>query len=461
MNNIKLWPSNIKISDIDKSIWLTFIFIILIYLIVLIFNLMVPGPGWKDLQIYSWVKSHVDLGLLYTKGFNISLKEAPIYTEVYFGDDHKVYVGTPPIFAIIGTIFYKIFDGHIISARLPHVFFDLIMFYAMFVFSIKIFKSEQRYYSLLFILSPMILIYSTHQDPNTAFLGLSVLCYLCFINFIQTNNKNWLYPVCILFVIGFWTTYLFASILPGMILQLWYNHNFNYSTKKKVTLILVSLGVLSIFSVIIYLSFLPNSLEWLIYRFKERLSSDIYVSGEYKGDISIANYLLVQNLRLLTYFSPICIILCFIAFYSLIVDVRTIKNKELSIFENPNFQLQIILVLFSWGIPFNLMINGAYIHPFSLYYFSPFFAVGSAIGLKYFLSYTNRWLNRNSMGFIVVSLFLFYSISRSIFSIQGGSLEHVLYYISPSLPFAQAPINKSINANKIISNDLWKKYVGE
>ncbi len=458
---MKLWPTKIDSNEVEQNVWIALFVILIIYFISVVIALMQPGPTWKDLQVFTWMKSNAVYGLSFTKGYNISLQSAPIYTEVLFDEQHKVYVGMPPIFMIIGSVIYSFLGGHYITARLVHVLFDILMFYSVFIFALRLFKPEIIVYVLFFTISPMILIYATHQDANTAQIGLSVLCYLCFINFLESKNMKWLIATSILFFIGFWTTYLMFSILPGMLLQLWYTKKFDFLLKRKGILILILIGTLSILSIITYLSFLPNGLDWLVYRFQVRLSDNIMPSGNYKGEIDIFKYVIWQLIKLITYFSPICIVLSILGVICLTKDNKRTINDSKKVFENSNLLLQVLFVLFTWGIPFNLMINGAYNHSFSLYYFAPFFSFSSAIGLKYLTVEIKKDSLKKIVSAGILCFFILFSFSRSTLKISGGSLEHVLFYVSPEIPFAKNP-NKNVNLNdKVISPDLWKKYTGE
>ena len=127
---------------------------------------------------------------------------------------------------------------------------------------------------------------------------------------------------------------------------------------------------------------------------------------------------------------------------------------------DPYFQLQILIVLFSFNLPFVFMINAGYIHPFSMYGFVPFFAFGSTIGIRFFSEFLGKWGNFRKIEYSIITIFLLLSISRSTFTINGGSLPQLLYYISPKIPYSEKPIKNNLSKN-IIPYDKWVKHVGE
>ena len=83
----------------------------------------------------------------------------------------------------------------------------------------------------------------------------------------------------------------------------------------------------------------------------------------------------------------------------------------------------VLLQFLAWGFPFGVLaVNYAYVHVFSLYYFSVFMAYGSALALDRITGSARRVRYRRIIGSGLVTVFLVLSIGRSLFTMSGGSL---------------------------------------
>jgi hypothetical protein len=85
-----------------------------------------------------------------------------------------------------------------------------------------------------------------------------------------------------------------------------------------------------------------------------------------------------------------------------------------------------LLVFFTWGVPIQLGIQVAYIHPLMMYYFTTFFAFAPVVGL----TSLSKKIKLSSLRqlFVTVTLvaFLLMSVGRSVYNLRGGSLYDLM-----------------------------------
>ena len=92
----------------------------------------------------------------------------------------------------------------------------------------------------------------------------------------------------------------------------------------------------------------------------------------------------------------------------------------------------VLIVLFLLGVPNSfLIVNGASIHPYTIYYHCGFITLGATLGFFELISFIKIKMNyepdlKYTKG-IVIGFFLFFSITRSIIKVTGLSLIELVY----------------------------------
>ena len=392
--------------------------VVCIYLLVATIGYFKPGPGEKDRQVYAWVSSNYELGLLAAKGYNLSA--VGITTSVQL-KNCQVYIMAPPVYHILLTGVYAISGQNWRALRLGPIFFGLVFLYACLALAVKFFQGQQRNWLLFFALTPMVLIFSVWNDLRGTTMGIVIISYLCLVNYLETGELRWVIWSAVFFLLAFWIDYMAFSIVPAMLLQVLLHPGLTSRERVVGFSILVGSIGLAALAAFAHFATLPGGVDWFITRFAERYSNRRpEISG---GTYSILDFISRQSIRFVTHFTPISIILAGWAFLAAIYKLmrRKLVSEAYNGYVKVNPYIA-LLVFFTWGVPSQLGIQVAYIHPLFMYYFITFFAFAPVVGLDLISEKMRTLPTKKIFITAVLAGFMLISVVRSVFNLTGGSL---------------------------------------
>lgn len=422
-----IFSTNQNWKDLERSTKISFLLVVLIYLMVSMVGYFKPGPTDKDRQVYAWASSTVEIGLMETRGYNLSNKGILTGTS---WRGCQAYVMAPPLYHLVLAGIFSISGQHWRSLRIGTILYGLIFLYACLALAVKFFQGKQRSWLLFFALTPMVLIFSVWTDTNCTPMGFLIISYLCLTNFLETGKLRHGIWSGAFYVLAFWHSYISISIVPAMLIQLMFHPGLTYRERRFGFGIFAGFVAFGGLISLAHIFALPGSMEWFFNRLAERFSDNVpEVLGG--GTYTLLNFFIKQAIRLTTHYTPISIILVSWAF--IIAFVKVIRRKVLA--NKPNGHVAVdpliaLIVFFSWGVPMQLGIQVAYIHPLMLYYFIAFFTFGSVIGLDLLTNNIKSSFLRQFFVTSVLILFLSMSIARSIYNFKGGSLYDIWHGVN-------------------------------
>ncbi|MFZ5878875.1 MAG: hypothetical protein ACOY0R_05880 [Chloroflexota bacterium] len=419
-----IWPTKVKWQELERSTKISFIVVILLYTGMAMIGWFKPGASWKDAQVFAWASSHYELGLDVTRGFNLSAEG--IESGVQMGDC-EVYVMAPPLYHLFLSGVYAVGNQSWQVLRIGPFVYGLIYLYASLALAAKYLKGQARSWLLLFTLSPMILIFSAWNDQLAITLGFAVLAYLCVTNYLETAETKWLAWAGVIYLLGFWNSYIILSILPSVFVHLLLHPGLTW--RQRISGISVFFGFVLAGALVsaAHIAQLPDSLQWFVDRIAYRFSNrEADTSGG--GSISLASFFIREAGRYVTHFSPISILLSLAALGEVIL--RWVRERGQAARQPQGLQTvgtgALLLVFLSWGLPSQAGIQVAYIHPIMMYYSTVFLAFGSVLGLQWLADKIKQPGTRTLVVRLTVLAFLVFSLTRSVFNLTGGSLSAIV-----------------------------------
>ena len=220
-----------------------------------------------------------------------------------------------------------------------------------------------------------------------------------------------------------------------MLLQLILQRGVTRPLKWRGALVGAGFVTVGFAAVVLHLALLPGALAGAVGRALTRFSTSFdKASGTV---VPVDGFVIRQGVRLLTHFTPISVVLAALAL--LLAVVRTSRRRAEATNDGPphvNAE-SVLLQSLLWGLPFGVgAVNLSFIHPVLLYYFTVFFALGSALGLAALQPYLVSPAARRALVFVVITAFLSLSVGRSLFAFTGGSLPTLFDKSLP--PFVRA-----------------------
>tara|TARA_B100000579_G_C22831326_1_gene856164 strand:+ start:289 stop:1659 length:1371 start_codon:yes stop_codon:yes gene_type:complete len=444
----KIWPTKYFFDDLGKDTRFIIYLMFFLYLAISLVKILDPDPFIKELQILYLVEKHNEFGLSQTKGFNLWTPgtdefEVRYGVDMPFGgipydpiEDHYAYVSLPPGLIFLSGLFYNAFGKFWQIIRVEFIMFGVLLFYALIVFALEHIEQKTLNIFLLFTLTPFSLFHYMYNDMNhnAMLLSMSLFSYIFLLKYIKTKSVKWFLLSMLITLINTWFSYIALVTLPSFFMHLFFEKSFN--TKEKfvaISSLIVFCSSLFI-SIILFHSMLPNSLDYLYERFTVRLNStDGIASANETGYIPLNNFIIRQFIRFNTHFNPIAFLLSLIGlYYAIKYYASKIFNKKKFIqidTLNNNF---ILIMLFFWGVPNGLLVvNGAYIHPYAIFYFNLFFIFGSYIGYTKIFSTQSlvlkKFMKFKDPSIVTIQVFLFLSVARALIKVSGLSLIDLFF----------------------------------
>lgn len=446
---MKLWPISLFWGDMPKVTRITFICIVTLYLIVASIKLFDSVPHIKELQILQIVENHSELGFSFTKGYNLYSESDYRHRGVFGLDDrwglnlggvpfddkgeYKVYISCTPGFVILSTIVYDIMGGNWRVIKVLLILFGVLVLYGFLLLALKYFEGNHQIYFLILTLTPFTLMHYYYSDINlNSFgLGLTILSYLAFLRFIETQRFWWLISAGIIFFINVWSSFFTLCIVPVIIIHLLLDKRLSGKLKLNTTIVLtlilgVTLGTIAIY----YANLSGEALSRLSGRVIERVSGGNNISiAEETGRIPWGLFFSRLVIRLNTHFNPIAFLL---GFYGLLLSIYHVflKNRTGPLFRqdtvaNKDF---VNIMFFVLGLPASvILMSGSYVHPYFIYYLSMFFTFSSTIGLISINKYLTHNRYKKLIIWATLSVFGVISVVRSILKLLGMSLIDLFF----------------------------------
>jgi 4-amino-4-deoxy-L-arabinose transferase-like glycosyltransferase len=405
------------------------------------------------MMLFEWVRAHAGQGLKVTKGYNLSTKWSLAPSQVKRGT-HNVYVSAPPLEPLLAAAVYTLCGQHFSAVRVAPVLLGLVYLYSCVILGIKYLTRRAQVWLLYFVLSPMLLIYSSQLEINASNLGFLVLAYVCCTNYLETGARRWMMWAGLSYLLGFWISYMAFAVVPPILIQLWLDRGFPWSRRRQALLLWMGFVAVGFCGAAAHLALLPGAVSWALGRAMHRFSAS---SGGVTGaDISLVAFVVRQTIRMVTHYTPICVVL---AGVSLLIAVRRRKPWSGSRREDGSCSVSPAAVLFQvffWGVPAGVLaINHAYVHPFSLYYFAIFMAFGSALGLDWITEWGKHVRGRRILANGVVAVFLTLSIGRSLFTLTGGSLPALSGGRLPAWVTTGLGAADRVHGDPVIPSEQW------
>ncbi len=415
-----VFPTQQRWKDLERSTKISLLLVVLIYLAVATVGYFKAGPNEKDRQVFAWASSTAEIGLLNTRAYNIS--SGGILTGAKWGDC-EAYIMAPPLYHLLLAGIYALSGGQWQPLRLGTIFYGLVFLYACLALAVKFFRGAQRNWLLFFALTPMMLIFSVWNDTYGTPMGILVLAYLCLVNNLERGKLRRAVWSGVQYMLSFWHSYISISVVPAILLQTLLHPGLTRRERLSGGAIFVLFVGLAGLVSLVHIAALPEAVEWFFARLGTRFSN--VRPGEDPGvRYSLVDFLTRQAIRFTTHFTPISLFLAgwamILALFKLLLRKIPLQPGEAGHFSvDP---LVVVLVLFTWGVPMQLGIQVAYIHPLMMYYFVTFFAFASVVGLA--LLSTQFKFPSLRKGFVIATLVLFtlMSVGRSVYNLRGGSL---------------------------------------
>ncbi len=283
--------------------------------------------------------------------------------------DYDFYTHNVPLHPWILSLSFLFFGVGEWQARSVSIIFSVFSTVLVFLISKKILSVSAAFCAtLLFVLSAMMMYFSSNVFPEPMAIALSLASFYFYIRWLE-NKRNTEFILLILtsalslFVV--WGSYF---LIPFIVLH--YLFNFRKKNLSKI-LILIILPFIMFLAFLLHINFITGSinsgslLEILLVRLNFSNNSSISV-------FSILQFLQHEASIAIAYYSKTTIAL---AFVWLIMFANSVFQKETQQIK----KYLLILPLLFWGLSYPIVFsNASYIHDYFLIYMSPFIAISSA-----------------------------------------------------------------------------------
>ncbi len=392
----------------------------------------------KEMQIMSIAETHSEKGLSFTHGYNFYPDYGGNYSheagsktggvKSVVDTNYTAYVSAPVLVPIATWSVMEIFGIGAHASKFLFLIFSFLLLWVFFKFASLYVPELTRYLFILFIVTPFFLFNFYYNDLNLNSMVLSfvLISYLFFLKYLKERKERDLILFALFVGLSFWSSFFILSIFPVFFLHLILEESIERKSKFNIGFKISIILLLIIASILVYYAMLPGAIDKAISRVGERMTGVQDIENyEEKGSIPLMDFASKLVIRIVSHFSPVALILSIIG---LIISIRkliidSLKNK----FQINSMSLEfILLMLFAFGAPSALLLyTGSFIHPYFIYQWIPFFTLGSYMGLIWLTEVFPKW--RRVLIFLVVSLFLVFSLPRTIAKVSGKSLIDLLF----------------------------------
>lgn len=265
------------------------------------------------------------------------------------------------LFVSILSVFYRIFGIHEWSVRLVAILFSMGNLIMIYILAYRLWDKKTALFSLCFLVfMPMTAFYATRDVwPYSMGIFLSLVVIWFYVSWVREYKLKYFYGAIIIYSVSLFT--LWDIYFLGPILFVY--HVFSKKEKVKLMLFFPMLNFFVFTLILMHVYIIVGSLEQLWNLF-------ILRSGATKN-VTFFQFLSFEFYNCLKYFT---LIPCILAVMGIWNEISNGQNKD------PGNKL--MLFLFSWGIPFSLLLReGAMHQTYWICTLSPFLALSGARGL--------------------------------------------------------------------------------
>jgi len=355
-------------------------------------NIPFVGPYGNNNSTYSLqAKNYVRFGYLKTnfapfKNFGNNFPETPQY-----------YLNHPPLLQILLSFSYKIFgqDNNWAGRLVPIV--STIM--SIFILSkiIEIFFGSNRSKLSILIAStlPMTIVYGKLLQFEPVLLPFILLSLFLFIKYVKGKSGKILLLLILTVIIGFLADWpvLSLAVLLGFLFLI-------HESRKKQGIvfffIMTGVSLLLFIGYFTYTSSLTGEASTL---------SQAYLNRSFNGPpFHLPNsglyFLKVMFLRFVVYFTPLGLLFSVLFLRKLVSDIKKSKLEN-----------KVFLLLFIFPLIYVLAFpNGAWEHPYWLFYFIPFVAISFTYYVSELFAKLKGWKKNILIFFLSLNLIFSFSI---------------------------------------------------
>lgn len=363
--------------------------IIIIVTVGLCYEINKPWVGLFDFNgaVYSrFAKNFLTFGFLETK-MSPTWDMGSVVPQSF-----DYYLHHPPMVAYLVALSFKLFGIHEWSARVVPIIFSvlaLILFYLI----VRSYRNKNiALLSLAFLgFTPMFLYYGRMVNHEPVFLCLYFLIMLLYLKFLEKRRDLYIVGITVSFILAYLTAWT-AFYLSILLLIHYLIFGYKNIRDKRPIVIFILLPVLFAFIYIFWIYSIKGSLS-------DNINSIIDRFGPNKfHPFTWMEFLLLEVSRIKFLFTPVVSFLVLWGIVSLAV------KRSISQLLKDNF---IIIFLSLPLMNIFLFRDGAWEHDYQLYYFLPFFAVVSAIGL---FSLGGLLHNKRALKILIASFIILFLI---------------------------------------------------
>lgn len=319
-------------------------------------NLPFVGPFGNNNSTYSiQAKNYIKIGLERTRLAPVNKIE---------GEKFQYYLHHPPLLQLLTALSFKMFGQNLWwPGRFFPIVSTLISIILMTVIAKKLLGETEGWFTLFFAsTSPFLFSFGKIIQFEPLLLCITLLFIYIIVQDSSRKKTRWLIFLSIIGCLTDWTMILF-------LLSVYFIYRTSSLSKNTIRICLyVSFVTLILF--FIYASLLVSPKEIISAYIGRNLGSELF--GQ---PWAVPKLILLLFLRSIVYFTP----LSFVSAIYLLLKRRTDK-------------VSLIFLLFG-SSNILLFLNGAYAHPYWLYYLAPFFIFSSAKLIKQICNQKNKlWL---------------------------------------------------------------------
>lgn len=301
------------------------------------------------------------------------------------------FVHNVPLYSWILALSFLILGVGEWQARLVSIAATIATAIVIYKISLKLFNKLAAYLSILFfLLSAMILYFSSSVFPEPVAILFSLLSFYFYIKWTRNDDSKYFYYLMIFLLLALLTVWSSYFLPPYLIL-----HYFFLKKGKNLTKILpiILLPIAAITAHIVHTFVLTG--DFFIVGFVSVFLQRVNPSSDEVLKFTIFEFIRREQSLVFAYYSKATVVLVIGWFLRLIFKFYKREKQENSL---------TLFILFLWGASYPLFfIQAAYIHDYFLIYLAPFIAISAG----HFLSQSIRKFRATQKSNILVYILPF------------------------------------------------------
>ena len=339
-------------------------------------------------------------------------------------ENFSYFLYNVPLYSWILALSFLIFGVGEWQARIISILAITLALIVIYKISLYLFNKLTAYLSILFfILSAMIVYFSSAVFPEPVAILFSLLSYYFYIKWIKEERSNYLYYLIIFLFFSLLTAWSTYFLIPFLIAHyLFFNKG-----KKLVKIIPIILSPIAVITVyLIYTFILIGDLP--LTAFLDVFFQRINPSSDEILKFTIFEFIRREQSLVFAYYSKVTIVLVIGWFLYLIIKLFKKEKQDNSL---------TLLVLFFWGISYPLFfLQAAYIHDYFLIYLAPFIAISAGHFLSESVKKIRAFSRFNKLIPVFafgLPLFQFFLVNDFAFALINSNANREGYYLGKLL----------------------------